>query len=423
MKLGRRKRLLLVLSLLVLWMMIFSVSAMEEETQLQETETTGVSETEETTEVPTEVPTEPATEPATEEITEAPTEQEESPTETPAPGGTFGMNNMQWKLDGNTLYITGNGYMNGWNGGEYPPWYTYRDRIYKVVMSGNIENIWSYSFSNCIYLSEIVWPSGVNSIFDFAFYNCQSLKRITVPGTVGYISEYAFASCGATTITLKSGVRFIGAYAFSNCSQLQSMTIPATVTEISGGAFSYCESLRTINFTGNMPKMIIDEPYLPWTFGNIYDVTVYYPGSNRTWTATKLQKLSKQHQPQNVVFKSTTGETVEQPTEEKAVSDSAQTTENGATHQGNQETTVPETTTIPVPEASVPEGTVNTEPSVEPMETVEQETNPQPTEVTTDRSDKKPKTAVWIVVASAGALTAAIVVACIVIKKIGKLGK
>lgn len=418
-----RRWMPLLLALLVSWMIIFSVSAKEEETQSQEPETTAAPETEETTEAPTESPTESATEPATEETTEAPTEPEEEPTEAPAPGGTFGMNNMQWKLDGNTLYITGNGYMNGWNGGELPPWYDYRGHIRKVVMSGNIENIWSDSFRDCVSLSEFVWPTGVNTIFSGAFANCTSLKRITVPDSVRIIDSYAFSGCGATSITLPNGVQRIGQAAFADCSQLQSLTIPATVTEISGGAFCYCESLRTIYFMGNMPKMIINEPYLPRTFGDIYNVTVYYPGNNSTWTAAKLQVLSTQHQPQGVIFKTTAGETVEQPTEGGTIPDSTQATENGTTPQGNQETTVPETTTVPGLEASVPEGTVNTESSVEPTETVEQETNTQPTEVTTDRPDKKQKTAIWITAASVGALAAATAVTYIVLKKKGKIGK
>ena len=222
----------------------------------------------------------------------------------PKYSGTFGSkNNLSWKFEGSTLYITGDGYMDGWTIYEYPPWYPYRERIQKVVMSGNITNVFSRAFADCTQLTEVKWPSGVRIIFSDAFARCGSLKQVTLPDSVEIIESGAFSQCSSlTSITLSKNLKEIYRYAFSNCKSLQTITIPSGTKAVHGGVFKWCDSLKTIRFAGKMPTFEgLGEGYVG-TFQYIKNVSVFYPAGNSSWSSNKVQTLQEQYESSNVVF-------------------------------------------------------------------------------------------------------------------------
>ena len=193
-------------------------------------------------------------------------------------GGVFG-DRFVWKLEGSTLTIVGKGNMDGWTSGSgNPPWYSHRNTIKKVVMSGRIYCIYTGAFRDMPNLSEVVWSEGLNIIYSSAFYNCPSLSQLTIPSTVHTIESYAFQNCeGLRSVTLPKSLKKLGQNAFANCrslttlklpdgletigkkalagTHLTKLEIPAKVTKLEAETFQNCKSLTEVTFAGKVKEI------------------------------------------------------------------------------------------------------------------------------------------------------------------------
>lgn len=229
--------------------------------------------------------------------------------------GTVGRSDvMEWKIEGSTLYITGNGYMDGWSKQEDIPWFPYRGHIEKIVMQGNIQNVYACAFQDFTKLTEIVWPTGVSSIFTSAFQGCISLRKVALPDSVKSIGEFAFGYCSALeAITLPENLDTIHGNAFCSCTSLQSLTIPANTKRIYTGAFRCCSELKTIYFTGRIPNIDGLQTGIFGAFVELKDVTIYYPAGNSSWTSEKVNTLREQYASYNITFVRNEDITPEQP--------------------------------------------------------------------------------------------------------------
>ncbi len=175
----------------------------------------------------------------------------------PVASGKFGRSNleMEWSVEGNTLYITGNGYMDGFSMTRTRPWDPYRGQIQRVVMNGNIENIGYYAFEGCTELTEIVWPNGLKYIHDNAFRDCTSLKEVTIPEQVEILYKYVFYGCTALeTVTLPQSVLKLGEGAFYKCTSLHTVTLPPKLWQIGRKCFEECKALKQIQ----LPEMLAE---------------------------------------------------------------------------------------------------------------------------------------------------------------------
>lgn len=173
----------------------------------------------------------------------------------PAASGTFGKSNleMQWSVEGNTLYITGNGYMDGFDMTRSRPWDPYRKQIQRIVMTGTIENIGYYAFEGCTELTEIVWPDGLKYINNYAFSDCTSLKKVTIPGQVEKIYEFAFNRCTALeVVTMSESVIAIDDGVFYGCSALHTVTLSAKLQRIQRWCFFGCKALKQIQLPSTL---------------------------------------------------------------------------------------------------------------------------------------------------------------------------
>lgn len=167
----------------------------------------------------------------------------------PVASGTFGRPHlaMEWSVEGNTLYITGNGYMDGFSKSDSRPWDPYRNQIERVVMTGKIDNIAYYAFQGCTKLTEIVWPDGLQYIHEYAFDGCTGLKKVTIPEPVEIIYGYAFHGCtGLKEVTMAESVKNLKESAFSECSALHTVNLSPKLREIARNCFSECKSLKQI---------------------------------------------------------------------------------------------------------------------------------------------------------------------------------
>lgn len=290
-------------------------------------------------------------------------------------GGIFG-DNFVWKLEGSTLTIVGKGNMDGWaSGSGNPPWYSHRNSIKKVVMSGRIYCIYTGAFRDMPNLSEIVWADDLTIIYSSAFYNCPSLTKINIPYSVHTIESYAFQNCSnLSSVTLPKNLKKLGQNAFANCKGIRSLTlpdklesigkkafsattltkieIPAKVTKLEAETFLDCVHLTEVTFKGdvkdigkssfegctdlarlNLPasvksigesafsgsglKELVFEGDMP-TFGagalQNTKATLFYPKGNESWGEARMQVLRNTYS-NNINFYAGTPETFVAPTE------------------------------------------------------------------------------------------------------------
>lgn len=272
--------------------------------------------------------------------------------------GTFGRNNiMEWKLENGTLYITGNGYMDGFSSTQKDmPWYPYREQIQSVVLTGNMQTIYSGAFMDCVNLKTVTWPAGLETVFDHVFAGCTALEQIQIPDSVAEIMDGAFTGCtnlknvtlpaklkrismrcfefcekleevelpvslrvistaafqwsGLKQITIPSGVEFLGEAAFSNCEKMEKVTFLGTkITTIPRFVFHDCQSLVSITLPSSIKAIEWDAFNSCNNLKSIYfrgnmptmdthfwmEVTLYYPSENKTWSAAKIAEFLDLH--------------------------------------------------------------------------------------------------------------------------------
>ena len=134
--------------------------------------------------------------------------------------------NLTWTLTGDTLTISGQGEMAGWNRGAEAPWAQYCEEIRHVVFADGVINIGACAF-------------GIDSIVPMS---------LTQPESSGYAIE---------TVDLGNTVQAIGYSAFAGCRALKSIEIPASVKSMDL-SFSGCTSLAEVSFD---PDVKIAEMY------------------------------------------------------------------------------------------------------------------------------------------------------------------
>ena len=152
--------------------------------------------------------------------------------------------NLEWKLTGSHLTITGNGAMTEYRDGNFAPWHEMRDRITTVSLPDGMTTIGKYAFLDCEALASLRVPDTVTRIGEYAFAECKSLRLVQIGSGISEIAEGAFSACEALSgLTLPEGLQKIGLKAFYRCASLPTVTIPSSVTAIGPSAFGYCYAL------------------------------------------------------------------------------------------------------------------------------------------------------------------------------------
>ena len=143
-----------------------------------------------------------------------------------------------WKIEGDTLYIGGDGPMPYYRLSSSVPWHSFRSGIKYLVIENGVTSIGNCAFSGCVGLTSVTIPDSVTSIGNYAFSGCAGLTSVTIPDSVTSIGDNAFFGCtGLTSVTIGNGVTRIGDCAFRDCTVLTLVTIPDSVTSIGFEAF------------------------------------------------------------------------------------------------------------------------------------------------------------------------------------------
>ncbi len=195
-------------------------------------------------------------------------------------------------------------------------WYSYSDKITKIVVGEGITYIGDYALSETA-ATELVLPSTVEEISDLAFYshaqvyNClesitipeenqyykiedeilftkdgsalvkapvefkTGITEYTLPETVERIGTCAFANASLKKIDLdNNNLKEIGQYAFLY-SRLEEVYIPDTVTKIEEHSFSSARNPLKVRIGKGLKEL----PLMAFLVGEVYEVTFDEPSS------------------------------------------------------------------------------------------------------------------------------------------------
>ena len=135
-------------------------------------------------------------------------------------------NGLSYSLDDDgTLTISGNGPMA--DSGNYDStYYSFRDRIVKIVIEPGVTSIGSGTFKYLYNLKEISLPDTLTKIGERAFTGCSALTSVEIPGSVTEIGDFAFErNRWLTKVKLPKNLVSLGKYAFAGCS-IKRITFP-----------------------------------------------------------------------------------------------------------------------------------------------------------------------------------------------------
>ena len=186
---------------------------------------------------------------------------------------------VQWKIEGVTLTISGEGAMDDYEDISETPWYDYIGEIESVVIEDGITYIGTYAFSEINGLTQVTLADSITAVGEYAFYNCSALVDINIPTGLTVIGDRAFtgtvwfedkkeeadmvvvnnvllyAGLSEGSVVIDSGITCIGADAFEGCYDLTSVSIPSTVTHIGANAFNACYSLTSISVPSSVTEI------------------------------------------------------------------------------------------------------------------------------------------------------------------------
>lgn len=186
--------------------------------------------------------------------------------------------NVTWKLEGDTLTISGTGPMEDYYSHNPAPWRTYSDSVVKIVVEEGVTSTGVGAFLEMSNVTSVSLPQSLESIYS-SFGHCTSLTAIDIPDGVSVIDSTAFLECTSLkTVKLPNNNTSIGAFAFSGCTALESIVIPEGMTEIANYAFERCTSLKEIY----LPQSLCELCTSAFNYCKSLE-SIYYGGSIRQW--------------------------------------------------------------------------------------------------------------------------------------------
>lgn len=183
---------------------------------------------------------------------------------------------LQWRVEGDTLTITGRGTMPSFSGTS-APWQVHAGSIQKIVLEDGLKTISDNAFSGFNQLQEVAIPNTVTSIGRQAFSSASALKAVTIPDSVTSIGDYAFAYSGLVSADIPRSVTVLGNAVFEQCNSLADVKLNASVNTIPASMFWNCTSLKSFK----IPEGI--EVIGDYAFGACYYLeSVVLPASLQT---------------------------------------------------------------------------------------------------------------------------------------------
>jgi hypothetical protein len=105
--------------------------------------------------------------------------------------GEISEDKINWSFQDGKLTISGSGNMSDYQDITKIPWFSKRQEIISVEVTGDVTSIGKYSFAQCENLKSVTLSSKIYSINAYAFYNCPKLESITIPSSVLTMEDFS----------------------------------------------------------------------------------------------------------------------------------------------------------------------------------------------------------------------------------------
>ncbi len=139
---------------------------------------------------------------------------------------------------------------------DLPPYYSYREKITKVVVGEGITGGARAACADFTALTEVSLPSTFSDMGNDMFWHCTSLERIDLPASLTNIGNSAFEGCTALkTVTFHPDTGEIKVNGFKGCTSLKSIALPDKVISVG-------------SFEGSGLTSITVDPSVPCTIAN-----------------------------------------------------------------------------------------------------------------------------------------------------------
>jgi len=119
-------------------------------------------------------------------------EETTSPTNVPREPGWCG-EEITWRYENGTLYLTGNGEMDDFPEGA--PWEQYKEEIHTVHLSGSISYIGAHAFEDYDGITSVYFGKNLRELGKASFYSCDGLTLLELPDTFRCFGEDSLRNC------------------------------------------------------------------------------------------------------------------------------------------------------------------------------------------------------------------------------------
>ena len=126
------------------------------------------------------------------------------------------------------------------------PWEARKSSIAEVIIENGITSVGSYTFSNCINMKAVTFPSTLKTIGSRAFEYAE-ISQVSFPNGLERIEDGAFIYTSLTSVTIPDSVTYLGNHAFADISELKTVTLSTSITEIPFGLFVFDRSLESVH--------------------------------------------------------------------------------------------------------------------------------------------------------------------------------
>ena len=166
--------------------------------------------------------------------------------------GTCGKN-LSWKLEENTLTISGSGKMVEFFEKDGAPWRHMKDKTERVIIGNGVTSLSYEAFQGFDKLRYVRVGDGVEEIHTGVFDQLPALQEVRLGAGMEKIGTLAFFGCTALhKVEMNAGLESIGRMAFYGCTSLPSAELPDGLRHIGSSAFAGCTALEELPLSGSI---------------------------------------------------------------------------------------------------------------------------------------------------------------------------
>ena len=129
----------------------------------------------------------------------------------------------------------------------------------------SVSKVEDYAFSNCDYLTEVVFPDGISVMGDYVFRDCDGIESVHLPTALKRIPWGCFWNSSIPELEIHEGVTEIGNQAFWDAYALTKLVVPASVKSVGNSkVFDGADSLVIYCWKDSFIHRYAEEHEIPY---------------------------------------------------------------------------------------------------------------------------------------------------------------